>query len=152
MKTKPGMQFASLLLVASAIALAAGCSQDGAFRKSNCQGTPKHVKLRIKLDSVGNPERVVTDSFWESDADIIVVCPKAKVDWKQKNNKEFTIKFKNAPPFDWSGQNNKKSTAGSGEHKLSDSIRDRAEYDGYKYTIIVTGSTKELDPIIIVDR
>ena len=134
--------------VLCATSMLAGCvtPQEEAF-VSRCTGTAVDVVLRIVLDASDKPTHVV-DAGSGANADVIHVCPGAKVTWTLEP-KGFDIEFARKTPFGWMKKPSKPST---GKHELSDRIKDKDDIhcDGYKYAVNVGG--KVLDPIIIVDR
>jgi hypothetical protein len=123
-------------------ALTAGCS--GELMGMDSCNNAKDVKLLIKLDA-GNPKAVKHDSLFAGDAEFAVVCPNKKLIWKLAGSKSFTIRFKDESPFPWT---DKVSTGGT----VEDVVPVAAVYGGYPYTVEVEGSSKPLDPIIIVDK
>jgi hypothetical protein len=117
--------------------------------KRNCTGAPRDWALEIAVDASGAPTEIV-ETATGNNADILIVCPGARISWELPGTTQFTIRFKRKPtPFPWPGQS-RSSTPAAGKHELVDRVRANAAYDGYKYTVTVAGNS--LDPMIIVDR
>ena len=103
-----------------------------------CERDAQDIKVRIKVKDNKASEVVKGDK----NADELHVCPGDTIEWKL-NGRNFEIKFPDETPLDIQRKN-------SSGHKLEATVRDDAESDSYKYSILIDGG-EIWDPILIVD-
>ncbi len=103
-----------------------------------CERTEKNVKVKIKVKD-NKASEVVKG---EKNCDKIHVLPGDTIEWKL-NGKNFEINFPDETPLDITRKN-------SSDHKLTATVRDDAESDSYKYSILIDGG-EIWDPRVVVD-
>ena len=104
----------------------------------SCERTEKNVKVKIKVKDNKASEVVKGDK----NCDELHVLPGDTIEWKL-NGRNFEIKFPDETPLDIQRKN-------SSDHKLEATVRNDAESDSYKYSILIDGG-EIWDPTIIVD-
>ncbi len=104
----------------------------------SCERDAQNIKVKIKVKDNKASEVVKGDQ----NADDLHVCPGDTIEWKL-NGKNFEINFPDETPLDITRKN-------SSGHKLTATVRDDAESDSYKYSILIDGG-EIWDPRVVVD-